>query len=232
MLTAMKILIVDDEPLARMRLRGLLQNMGYNNLSEAQDGECALKMIAEQNPELVLLDIQMPNMDGLQVADQVRNQHPHSRIIFCTAHDEFALQAFDLQADDYLLKPIAQQRLQQALNKFNSSPEKQAVIMVKQGTENILISIKKIICFIAEDKYAIAHTSEQQYILDSTLNKLQQQHPEFIRLHRNCLAQRAYLTGLKTDKQGKFRAILRNFAHHPIISRRQLATVREHLTTT
>lgn len=225
----MNILIADDEPLARMRLANMLGHLGQHHIIEAQDGQQAVTLATKNRPDVVFLDIQMPHVNGLDAAEQIKSLMPHVPIIFCTAHDEFALKAFDLAAGDYLLKPVALERLKQAMEKVGASTTQK--ITVKQGQNTFAIPVDDMICFIAEDKYVVAHLADREFLLDMTLTQLEKNHPQLLRLHRNCLAHRAYLTGIHVDEQHKPHALLKNIDLQPAISRRQLAAVKKELNT-
>ena len=224
----MKILIADDEPLARLRLRNMLQNSGHDDIIEAKDGEEAVQLTDQQMPDLLFLDIQMPKKTGLEAAKIIKSKHPALPIVFCTAHDEFALKAFDLSAEDYVLKPVTMERLNQALNKAGCS-EPQEKIIVKQGVNSLAIPLDEMVCFAAEDKYVIAHTKDKEFLLDCTLVVLENKHPQLLRLHRNCLVHRAYLQGIHLDENHKPHALLKDLDLQPAISRRQLAAVKKEL---
>ncbi|WP_154222629.1 LytR/AlgR family response regulator transcription factor [Marinicella rhabdoformis] len=221
----MKILIADDEPLARMRLRNMLQHAGHNDVIEAQDGEEAIKLTDQHMPDLLFLDIQMPKKSGLEAAQSIKAKHPALPIVFCTAHDEFALKAFDLSAEDYVLKPVTMDRLNQALHKVGCV-EQQEKIVVKQGVNSLAIPVDEMICFVAEDKYVVAHVSDNNFLLDCTLIQLENKYPQLLRLHRNCLVHRAFLKGIHIDENHKAHALLKDLDLQPAISRRQLAAVK------
>lgn len=224
----MKILIADDEPLARLRLRNMLQHLGHTDILEAQDGVEAVFATDQHLPDLLFLDIQMPNKTGLDAAKEIKTKHPGMTIVFCTAHDEFALTAFDLAAEDYLLKPVTMARLSQALQKVGCI-DQQEKIMVKQGVNSLAVPLDEMICFLAEDKYVIAYVQGHEYLLDSTLIQLEKKHPQLLRLHRNCLIHRAYLKGIHLDENHKPHALLKYLDLQPAISRRQLAAVKKEL---
>ncbi len=224
----MKILIADDEPLARMRLRNMLKHLGQENIIEAQDGEEAINLTNQLLPDVLFLDIQMPKQTGLEAAKTIKKRHPGLSIVFCTAHDEYALKAFDLSAEDYVLKPVTMERLTQALNKIGSI-EPQEKILVKQGVNSLAVPLDEMICFVAEDKYVVAHVKGRDYLLDCTLVQLENKYPQLLRLHRSCLVHRAYLRGIHLDENHKAHAILKDLDLQPAISRRQLAAVKKEL---
>lgn len=224
----MKILVVDDEPLARMRLVKLLSHLGHEDVIEAQDGLQATAMAQKHHPDLVFLDIQMPGGNGLEAAADIKKLMPSVTVIFCTAHDEYALKAFDLAAGDYLLKPVVLERLGQALEKVGVTNEV-SKITVKQGQNTYAIPVDEMICFLAEDKYVVAHLAEKEFLLDLTLTQLEKSHPQLLRLHRNCLIHRSYLQGIHMDENHKPHAILKNLDLQPAISRRQLSAVKKEL---
>ncbi len=224
----MKILIADDEPLARMRLAKMLNHLGYDQVIEAQNGNEAVSLANKHYPDVIFLDIQMPHCSGLEAAELIKANMPTVPIVFCTAHDEFALKAFDLSANDYLLKPVALDRLGQSLKKVGVLTESQK-ITVKRGQNTYAIPVDEMICFMAEDKYVEVHLSNKRYLLDTTLTELEKTYPQLLRLHRNCLVHRSYLCGIHVDDQHKSHAILKKIDLQPAISRRQLAVVKKEL---
>lgn len=222
----MNILIVDDEPLARMRLKQMLNHLDFHQVIEASHGAEGVAMTAKHLPDLVFMDIEMPELDGMEAAQAIKQQHPSIPIIFSTAHDDFALQAFDISAADYLLKPLSLERLRQAIEKvgIECTDDK---IQVKKGTDVVLVAVKEIICLIAEDKYVTAHLSDQSMLLDQSLAELEQQHPQFLRIHRSALINSQYLQGIHVAKGQPPQALLKNTDIQPVISRRQLSTVKK-----
>lgn len=222
----MKVLIVDDEPLARMRLTHMLNHLQLNDVLEASNGQQAKDMVAKYMPDLVFMDIEMPEMGGIEAAQQIKSAHPSIPIIFSTAHDDFALKAFDLSAHDYLLKPLSIERLKQALEKVGAShsPEK---LTVKKGNDVIMVAVDDIICMMAEDKYVTAYLSNQSLILDQSLAELEKLSNQYFRIHRGCLINVNYLKGIHFDNDHKPMAILDKIAIKPMIARRQLAEVKK-----
>ncbi|GAA4820882.1 DNA-binding response regulator [Marinicella pacifica] len=225
----MNILIVDDEPLARRRLAGLLAHLGSHQISMADHGEQALTKMAEQYPDVVFMDIEMPVMDGMEAAKIIHRDYPQTAIVFLTAHEQFALPAFDVKAVDYLLKPISGERLQETLDRIDGN-QKDA-IQFKDGGRFLRLPVNQVACFQAEDKYVTAHLKEKKYLLDQSLTELAQKYPQFIRIHRSWLVNVLFLRGIDSDETHCPVALLKQLDLKPPISRRQLPNVKDYLQT-
>ncbi|MFB3100635.1 MAG: LytR/AlgR family response regulator transcription factor [Gammaproteobacteria bacterium] len=240
----MKILIVDDEMLARERLVSLLSELDNNfSVIEAEHGIEALKLIGEETPELVLLDIRMPVMDGLEVAHHLAGLDTPPAIIFTTAYQDYALDAFDAHAVDYLMKPIRKERLQQAigrakaLNRSNISELRDDhpnncrshLSMTAQGNLQI-VPIEKIYYLKADQKYVTAVWPEGELLIDDSLKSLEQEFPSlFIRIHRNTLVALSHILGLDKDEGGNPCIVLQGIEARLPVSRRHVSHVRKAL---
>ncbi len=222
----MNILIVDDEPLARMRLRSMLNHLNFNDIWEAKHGAEGVSMASKHLPDLIFMDIEMPELNGIEAASAIKKNHPSIPIIFSTAHDEFALKAFDLSAADYLLKPLSLERLKQAIEKVGITYTDDK-IKVKRGGDVIMVSASDIICLMAEDKYVSAHLRDQSLLLDQSLAEIEKLHSIFFRVHRNALINTTYLKGIHNRAGKPPVALLEHTEIQPIISRRQLSAVKK-----
>jgi len=239
----MKILIVDDEALARERLSGLISEIDPSAiLIEAEHGLAALDAVQRQPLDIILLDIRMPLMDGLEVAHHLANLESPPAVIFTTAYQDHALEAFDIHAVDYLLKPIRKQRLMDALqrartlrrgniNEIRSQDDLNAarshLSAIKQGDIQ-LIPVNDIRYLKADQKYIVAAWPGGQILLDESLKSLESEfHSIFIRIHRNALVASQYIEGLKKDKEGYLSIQLRNMTDTLRISRRHLSSIRQ-----
>ncbi|NOT65610.1 MAG: response regulator transcription factor [Methylotenera sp.] len=238
MTSAIKLLIADDEAPARNRLRELLGDMpNVTIVAEAKNGQEALNLANEHQPDIVLLDIRMPGMDGVEAAQHLQKMVTPPAVIFTTAYDSYALQAFDLNAVDYLLKPIRFERLETAIHKARAllpkqlqalaplSPQRSHISIIERG-RILLIPIADIIYLRAELKYITVRTVEKEYLLEESLNHLEQEFGStFIRLHRNCLVAKAYILGY--EKRGiengekHWAALLKGVPEVVDVSRRQ-----------
>ncbi|MES2038489.1 MAG: LytTR family DNA-binding domain-containing protein [Pseudomonadota bacterium] len=212
----MKILIVDDEAYARDKLRRLVaEHVADAIVSEARDGKEALDCIQKQQPDLVFLDIQMPEMDGITVASQLTAPVP--LIIFVTAYDQFALQAFDANAIDYLLKPYDEARFLRALQRVN---ERRASTKKIQTEQHLLLSEKgrvvvirlaDIIRLEAADNYVMIHTARQQHMMRQTLSGLQERLGEgFVRCHRSHIVRLDQIAQVLPAQKGDAELVLLN----------------------
>lgn len=179
-----RALVVDDEELARERLRRLLAEAGdVEVVGEAADGAEAMERIAELSPRVVFLDIQMPGCTGLEVAAALREPRPY--IIFCTAYDQYAIDAFELHAIDYLLKPVSRARLDKALDRVRDGtpcaplgatlhtalPVKR--FLARKGPRFRVVAAKDVLCFVSEGGLTKLHAGGEQYFLSTTLNDLE-----------------------------------------------------------
>lgn len=238
----MHILIVDDEELARQRLIRLLENMdGFNVVGEAENGEKAIDAVQVLDPDLVLMDVKMPGVDGLEAASAIAELDEPPAIIFCTAYDEYALQAFDAQAVGYLVKPVNQDQLKQALEKAQRVNKLQRAVIGDQVTEKPmrkhisaksrkgieLIPIDDIYCFIADQKYVTVLHESGETLVDDTLKVLEDElGTEFLRVHRNSLVAIKDIVGLERAPSGTFEVKLRRTEFRPMVSRRHLSRVK------
>lgn len=230
----MKILIVDDEPLARSRLQDLLDDIGgHNVIGEASNGEQALSQIEEHHPDLVLLDIHMPGIDGLDVAKKISLKPSPPAVIFTTAYSEHALKAFDNDAIDYLLKPIRQARLEQALCKVSPHVTDKSDTTRHHISAQVLGSIKlipieDIYYFQSDSKYVVVYHRGGEVLIDDSLKSLEQEFSDhFTRIHRNALVADVYIEGLEKIANGQFQLRLVNCPTPLEVSRRQLPSVRK-----
>lgn len=230
MTAPIKIMVVDDERPARERLTRLLNQFPHLQLvAEAENGEQALQKVASYNPQLIFLDISMPVMNGMQVANILSEQYPHIKIIFTTAYDEYALQAFEVNAQDYLLKPIRQERLQSALKKLQVSEPSEPYITVKDREITHKILLKDIVFLQADQKYTEVHLAHHCYLTGDSLKDLETRFEHvFIRLHRSILVNRQQLIGLEKS-QDQLLARLKDSDQKLEISRRHQASIRQFL---
>jgi two-component system response regulator AlgR len=236
-----KILVVDDEPLARERLLRLLARIAPGaSCLEAANGEQAMAVAAGEDLELLLLDICMPGMDGIEVAAQLARRQSPPAIIFCTAYDEYALQALRHQAVAYLLKPVREAELARALAAARRVNRMQLAALrdagggartsvssnTHRGFESL--PVEQVRCFIAEQKYVTAMTPEESLLLPDTLKELEAEFgDEFIRVHRNALVGLRYVERLEKKRDGSWRVVLEGLTLAPAISRRHLSQVKQ-----
>ena len=240
----LNILIADDEAPARNRMRDLLADIENVALvAEAKNGKEAIDLALQTKPDLMLLDIRMPLMDGIEAAQHAQKLEHKPHIIFTTAFDAYAIKAFDLNAIDYLLKPIRLERLQAAINKAHALQPKQLVALkplqkirshlsIHERGRVLLVPIETIIYLRAELKYITVRTVEREYLIEESLTNLEAEFGErFIRLHRNCLVAPLFITGYEkrknVDDEQQWVAILKGIPETIAISRRQQHLVRE-----
>ncbi|MCW8808897.1 MAG: LytTR family DNA-binding domain-containing protein [Rhodanobacter sp.] len=229
----MRVMIVDDEPLARARLAALLAECAeVQVVGSADDGEAALVALSELQPDVLLLDVNMPGLDGTAVAGRLAGR-ARPQVIFCTAYEAHALQAFELGAVDYLLKPVRLERLRDALQRArqrlaDTPRETVAWLHGRLRGEQIRIALDEVICLLADEKYVAVRHSGGELLIEESLRQLEEAYPEqLIRLHRNCLVPHARLLGLKTLDDGSVLARLVGTDFSPEISRRNLPAVRK-----
>ena len=217
----MRTLIVDDEPLAVERMQILCARIpALSVVGTASDGAAALRLSEALSPELVLLDMTMPEVDGLGVARGLAKQSPRPAVIFVTAHDHFAVEAFDLDAVDYVLKPVAQDRLERAVERALARQDSSAPapiespwieeFWVPHRSELVRIAAGDIDRIDAERDYVRLHVGARNYLLLHTIQRLEDRlDPErFIRLHRSTIMRRDRIAGLKHDGLGVWSAQL------------------------
>jgi two-component system response regulator AlgR len=240
----LKVLLVDDEPLARLRLRTLLGDCSLPGASveaEAANAAQALEQLQRQAFDLVLLDIHMPGADGLSLAHWLRSMPVAPAVVFVTAHAEHAVQAFELEAVDYLTKPVRLERLQAALQKVarrlqsahpaGADPPEEVLIIQDRGrTERVPLS--QVVYLKAELKYITVRTTSKSFILEGSLSELEEKFkPLFMRIHRNALIARRAVRSLEKHydaEEGDGWAVrLDGITELLSVSRRQLAAVRE-----
>ncbi|VAW42316.1 hypothetical protein MNBD_GAMMA01-1097 [hydrothermal vent metagenome] len=225
----MKILIVDDEPLAVLRLQKMLGDLGCDDIITATNGQKAIEAVKKYHPGVVFLDIEMPVLRGIDAAPAIKTISPESKIIFCTAYDDFAIEAFDLSASDYLLKPVTQARLSQALAKVSSVASTQLAVTFQQGNDLLSVDIEDIYCFISEDKYTTMHCKLGEIIIDESLVSLETRFvQQLLRVNRNALINLLELYGIHREKNLAY-AKLRSTKYQPQISRRNIAILKDRL---
>jgi len=240
----LKVVIADDEPLARERLRALLAALpGMDVVAEAADGREALHACADHNPDVVLLDIAMPGIDGLEAARHLAAFEPRPAVIFCTAYDAHALSAFEAAAVDYLVKPVRAERLQAALERARTfvagrdrapgtgeeNPGKSRTHLCARLRGSLrLIPIEDVHYLQAEEKYVVVHHARGEDLVEESLKSLEEEFGDrFVRIHRNCLVARHEFMELRRDADGHVHAILRHGKQPLEVSRRCVAHLRE-----
>lgn len=241
----LRVLVVDDEALARSRLRSLITN-GSESLaivqSEASSAQQAIEILQQQEVDLVLMDIHMPGVDGLTLAKKMRTfSHPPA-VIFVTAFAEHAVQAFELEAVDYLTKPVRLERLQTALHKAQRYLQERVRFVEPNGVEDVLIiqersrtervPLQQVVYFKAELKYITVRTTARSYIMDGSLNDLEQKYgQQYMRIHRNALIAKRAVRSLEKHydpQEGECWTVrLLGVDEKLHVSRRQLTGVRD-----
>lgn len=244
----LRVVTVDDEAPARSRMRDLLaecaQAVPLVIEGEAAGGRAALDLLSSRRADVVLLDIRMPEMDGIELARHLQNlEHPPA-VIFTTAYDAYAIRAFELHAVDYLLKPIRVARLREALARVAAAPVPGAGVLreLQSGARAFLsahergkihlIPIDDVIYLKAELKYVTVFTAQHAYLIEEPLTALESEYGErFVRVHRNCLVARKAIRGFERDggagSEGHWVVLLEGCDEKFAVSRRQQHIVRE-----
>ena len=259
-MTETSILIVDDEEPACRRLRELLADLvdefPHRIVGEAGNAPDALALIDSQRPGIALLDVQMPGMSGLELARhmsaRVHAEPDRSQplVVFVTAHDEFAVEAFELNAVDYLLKPVRAQRLLAALRRAltirpaehwhaidqlaRATLTRRRHLSVHERGRVILVPVEQVIYLKAELKYITVRTVEREYLIEESLTALEEEFGErFVRIHRNALVARDSIGGFERVAQGEseggdpyWQVVLREITERLPVSRRQWSMVK------
>ena len=245
----MKVLIVDDEKPARDRLRQLLEDFDeYEVVAEAGNGEEAIRLAAETNPDIALLDIRMPGLDGIEAAHYLNEFDSPPAIVFATAYDEYAIDAFDARAIGYVLKPVRRERLARALEQ---AARLAAGTLAEVAADSRITSRRKHVCsqshgeikliplnevnyFQADQKYVRVHHAGGHDLIDDSLKSLEQEFgDDFVRIHRGAVVAVNKIERLAKGEDGKHHVVLRGGSQEPqnqlIISRRHLTEVRRRI---
>ena len=240
------VFIVDDEPPARARLAALIEPMpGFTVCGEAGDGKSALAAVASEAPDIVLMDIRMPGMDGIEAARHLAALPAPPAVIFTTAYDAYALEAFETQAIGYLLKPVRRQRLADALEHAvrptraqlgalaAARPSPRRHVSVRRGETLHLLPIETVRYFEAAQKYVTVHHAQGEDLIDDALKSLEAEYvEEFVRAHRSLLVSVSHIAALDRDESGRLRIRLRGTGEHLAISRRHAADIKRKLRRT
>ena len=239
----MKVLLVDDEALARDRLRRLLADLPDCEIcGEAADGRSALEDCERLQPDVVLMDIRMPGMDGLEAARHLAGLPDPPAVIFTTAFGDHALEAFEACAVDYLLKPIRGERLAAALGNARRLTRVQAAqldsavggarshICVRVRGNLHLIPVTDVRFFRADNKYVTVRTGDAEYLIEESLKALEDEFAaRFLRIHRNALVAADFMVGLEKDIEGRCLVVLGGIGERLEVSRRHLPELRARL---
>ena len=248
----LRTLVVDDEKLARDRLRGFLAGLGDVELvGEAANGLEAVQMIQDRRPDLVFLDVQMPGMDGFEVLRALPGPPP--QVVFATAYDEYAIRAFEVQAIDYLLKPFARTRVEEAVGRARGRLKRggagfdvEAVvrrleegrkayvtqISAHSGRRILLLPVEEVQWFGVENRLVYAHTSERAFMTNYTLRELEERlDPElFFRVHKASLVNLRHVKEIVPWFGGRYRLAMRDHAKSEVaVSRTQARALRAKL---
>jgi two-component system response regulator AlgR len=238
----MNVLIVDDEPPARDRLRDLLNRLpDHEPCGEAGNGAEALRLASSLNPDIVLLDIQMPGLSGLEIAQQLADLARPPAIIFTTAYHQYALEAFEAQAVAYLLKPVRRERLEQALatasrinraQLANLAAEPTATshthIRARLGVRLELIPFVDVFYFQADLKYVTVRHRHGEALIEESLKMLEQDlGSRVVRVHRNALAMVVHVAGLEKAADGRVSLVFDDIPDQLEVSRRHLSAIRQ-----
>ncbi len=241
----MRILVVDDEPLARRRLCAQLTDLAQGDIvGEADNGVSALSAVEALKPDVVLLDVRMPDMDGLETARHLRRLPQPPVVIFTTAFDEHALAAFETQALDYLLKPVRSERLSEALQRaamltagrevLTEAPAanlgRRRHVSALVGDHLRLLPVAEIIYFQAEQRYVSAVAANSHLLIEDPLRALEAEFEDaFVRIHRSTLVAPAHVRALEKDQAGNLLVVLDQRPERLLVSRRLFGTVRRRL---
>jgi len=236
----MKVLIVDDEPLACVRLHKLLDQIyGFEPITEyAHNASQVYDLVARYKPNIILLDIKLPQVSGLQIASNLCKLDYVPAIIFCTAYDDFAIEAFKVNAVDYLLKPVRLEHLAEALNRATTLNLAQITalepsntptyINVKTRSGLVRIAIGDVLYFVAEHKLVTMHHLRGELILNDTLKTLEQQYQNYvIRIHRHTLVVRDKILRFTNNPLGGGKLYISNVEQPLNVSRSYLKQVRD-----
>ncbi|WP_373079205.1 LytR/AlgR family response regulator transcription factor [Zhongshania sp.] len=244
----MRVLLVDDEPLARQRAARLLAELdNIVVVGEAGNAEQALAEFERCKPDVLLLDISMPGMSGIDLAKRFGEFNPAPAVVFCTAYDEYAVAAFETHALGYLLKPIQRDKLAAVFSRLSrlnqaqlsalaemsaseaeTGPRQQLCANSIQGMS--LLPVSAVRYFYADNKYVSAVHPEGELLLDESLKELEEEFADqFVRIHRNALVALAYLQGIERVGVGGYRVRMQGIAQGPQISRRHLPALRARL---
>jgi two-component system response regulator AlgR len=244
-MSELKVFIADDEEPARERLKTLLGDIAAQVpaqvVGEARNGVQAIELVPPSGAQVLLLDIQMPGMGGLEVARHLARLNQPPRIVFVTAHDRHAVEAFELNALDYLLKPVRADRLAAALKKAtvpeNANLEKAAeapreYLSLAERNRIVLLPVRDILYLRAEEKYVTVRTRAREHLVEEPLIALEKEFAtRFIRIHRNCLVARAAIRGFERapndDGEAHWLVVLDGLEERLPVSRRQWPAVRE-----
>ena len=231
--------IVDDESLARARLQRFIETADLGEvLAQAENGLEAVKAVEEYGPDVVLMDIQMPGMDGIEAARHISQLDTPPAIVFTTAYDDYAMQAFDVQAVGYLLKPVRLDDLKQLLEKLNklnkvqvqalNKGQQRSHISAKTHNGLELIPIENITLFRADQKYISVFHKHGELLIDEPLKDLEEEFEnQFVRVHRNALVSVKAICGFEKMDDGGYAVRLQGFDERVPVSRRHVAAVRK-----
>ena len=242
-----RLLIADDEAPARSRLRDLLDEcreaFPLAIVDEARNGREALEAIGREKVDIVLLDVRMPDMDGIEAARHIAGMEEPPKIIFTTAFDAYAIKAFEVNAIDYLLKPIRRERLLVALNKTRGAPapSRQALdaaanqprrhLSVHERGRIHLVPVGDILYLRAELKYVTVRTVEREYLVEESLTSLEEEFEALlVRVHRNCLVARGAISGFErnaAEGESGWSVVVRGTGEKLAVSRRQQHVVKQ-----
>ena len=244
----LRIAITDDEAPARNRIKNLLEDVSemlpIELVGEADNGRALLELVEEHPADVVLLDIRMPEMDGLEAARHLQKLEDPPHVVFTTAYDDYAVSAFELHAIDYLVKPIRLRRLHDALSRVRSitripldvlnemAPNARTHLSIQERGKVQLVPVAEILYLRAELKYVTIRTAQRELLLEESLSSLEEEFGDrFVRIHRNCLVAREYIEAFEKESQpgaeARWVIRVRGVNEKLPVSRRQQSIVRQ-----